>query len=124
MADVNVRGPIFDGRANAAVRAFCDDAERAIADNAVNEVQHHLDGVLRHPTGRYRSRIQTDRQGGDSAVNDGGIIYGPWLEGVGSRNQTTRFKGYATFRRVTARVQASAVKRAEQVLPGYLGRMQ
>ena len=26
-------------------------------------------------------------------------VYGPWLEGTSSRNQTTRFKGYAAFRR-------------------------
>jgi hypothetical protein len=28
-----------------------------------------------------------------------GPVYGPWLEGVGSRNATTRFKGYRAFRK-------------------------
>ena len=29
-----------------------------------------------------------------------GYIYGPWLEGTSQRNQSTRFKGYGTFRKV------------------------
>ena len=28
------------------------------------------------------------------------VIYSEWLEGVGSRNATTRFKGYGVYRRV------------------------
>ena len=31
-------------------------------------------------------------------IHDSHVIYGPWLEGVSSRNETTRFKGYAMFR--------------------------
>jgi len=29
-------------------------------------------------------------------------VYGPWLEGTGSRNQTTNFKGYKSARLATA----------------------
>lgn len=117
-------GPVFDGRAPAAVTAFIDEAEREIARVGVNIVQTQLDRVLRHPTGYYRSQIQTDRAGGDAVVTDGGVVYGPWLAGVGSRNApATRFRGYNHWRLATQRIQALAKNVAERVLPKYLNRM-
>jgi hypothetical protein len=121
--NTRISGPIFDGRADAAVRAFIDAAEDEIGQEGVDMVHTRLAGVLRHPTGYYESKIHTERQHGDTVVTDGGVIYGPWLEGTGSRNRTTRFKGYATFRRVRAQLQARAKPIAERVLPPYLRRM-
>lgn len=50
-------------------------------------------------TGNYRRNIQGQVSGLNGRITDGGVIYGPWLEGTGSRNVSTRFKGYASFRR-------------------------
>jgi hypothetical protein len=121
---VTQRGPIFDGRARAAVDAYQDDAKRQVAQEGVNEVHVTLGAVLRNPTGYYESQIVTDRQSEVWTVTDGGVVYGPWLEGVSSRNNSTRFKGYATFRRVAQRLNNRAGSLAEQVLPKYLRRMQ
>jgi len=33
------------------------------------------------------------------------VIYSAWLEGVSTRNQTTRFKGYSSMRRVAQELQ-------------------
>lgn len=120
---VTATGPVFDGRASLAVDAFLDRAVMEIAREGVNDIHNVLDSVLRHPTGRYERSIQTDRQGNDAVIHDSGIIYGPWLEGVGSRNRTTRFKGYFTFRRVTKQLDGKAVSIADRVLPEYLRRM-
>ncbi len=117
-------GPLFNGEAQQAISDFQNDAEDTIADFAVNEIQAELGRVLKNPTGYYKSKIVTNRQSDDSIVNDSGVVYGPWLEGVGSRNKRTRFKGYATFRRVTQRINAQAASVAEKVLPKYLGRLQ
>ena len=54
----------------------------------------------RASTGNYRRNLTTAVSGLQGTITDGGVIYGPWLEGLGSRNATTRFKGYASFRRV------------------------
>lgn len=116
-------GPVFDGSAARLMKAYTDDAEAAIADEGVNQIQAELGHVLENPTGYYRSRIQTDRARGDEVVNDGGVIYGPWLEGVSSRNKSTRFKGYATFRKTKQRLQAKAGDIAERALRPYLGRI-
>lgn len=124
--DVRVRrdGPAFNGRAERVARQLVQATEDELADSGVNLVLAQLGRVLQHPTGYYESQIRTDRQGGDAVVTDGGVIYGPWLEGVGSRNRTTRFKGYFTFRRVSQRIDRQAQHIAQRVLPKYLQRMQ
>jgi hypothetical protein len=66
------------------------------------------------PTGAWARAIRTRvaaAVGGLKAweVHDSDIIYGPWLEGVGSRNYpTTRFRGYSTFRKVAQQIERKA----------------
>ena len=49
--------------------------------------------------GHYRRNINTEVVTPSlGRISDSNLVYGPWLEGVGSRNQTTRFKGYFQFR--------------------------
>lgn len=122
--DVDKHGPLFDGRAQLAARDFVRDAQREIAERGAVMVQTELDHVLRHQTGRYRRSIHAEQGFGGDVITDGGIVYGPWLEGTGSRNRTTRFKGYATFRRVVTRLDNEADNIAERILPSYLRRMQ
>ncbi|MFC5834652.1 hypothetical protein [Nonomuraea insulae] len=123
--DTSTSGPVFNGQARAAVTAFIDEAEEEIARRGVNIVHSELDRVLRNPTGYYEGHIQTDRTTGDSVVTDGGVIYGPWLAGVGSRNAPeTRFAGYAHWRLATQRLQAEAADIAEKVLPQFIRRME
>jgi len=43
-------------------------------------------------------------------LDDDGVVYGPWLEGTSQRNRTSRFKGYAIWRRSRARVAKLAAK--------------
>lgn len=123
-AQTSINGPLFNGEAQRAIEDFQTEAESTIADYTVNEIQAELGSVLKNPTGYYKSKIQTNRQSDDNIVSDSGVVYGPWLEGVGSRNKSTRFKGYATFRRVTQRISNEVGPIAERVLPKYLGRMQ
>lgn len=123
MADVVFRGPLFDGRAAAAMEAFPIAATAAIGDEAYLDVRRTLGRVLRNPTGYYESRIQHNMAGDLGFVHDSNVIYGGWLEGTSSRNQTTRFKGYHTFRLVTQRIDARCVDIAQGVLDGYLQRM-
>ena len=49
-------------------------------------------------------------------ITDSEVEYGPWLEGVGSRNATTRFKGYHSFRRVGQTLQKDAPAILEQYI--------
>lgn len=115
-------GPIFDGRAAAAVAAYVEHTERTVAEQGVDVVRSET-RVFRNPTGTYRSRIQVDGSGGGRRIHDGGIVYGPWLAGTSRRNQSTRFKGYSHWPIAAARLNARAENIAERELPPYLRRM-
>jgi len=57
-------------------------------------------------TGHYARSIHGRMAGSlHGVIDDTRVVYGPWLEGVGSRNQATRFKGYAIFRRTKDKLQ-------------------
>lgn len=117
-------GPFFDGRSEAAVDAFVNEATEEIADHGFNLVHSELEMVLRHPTGYYQSQISTERvTPGHWLLHDNGVIYGPWLEGTSERNRTTRFKGYFTFRKVAQLLKIEAKAIAERILIKYVGRM-
>lgn len=122
--DVSSSGPLFDGRAEAAVVAFLDEAKQEVGSQGLADVHQLLDASIRHPTPYYETQILVERQANDVVVHDRGIIYGPWLEGVGSRNRTTRFKGYFSFRRARQSLEGKVPGIAERVLQRYLGRMQ
>lgn len=121
--ETTIAGPVFDGQAAAAVDDFLDDASRELAELGVNEVRARLSSVLDDPSGHYRSRIVTDRTTTEWQVTDGGVVYGPWLEGTGSRNKTTRFKGYQTFRRTRQWLEGRVVDVAEDNLGRHLSQM-
>ena len=50
-------------------------------------------------SGHYRKNLHTKIRGLFGRIDDGGVLYGPWLEGISARNRVTRFKGYASFRK-------------------------
>lgn len=81
-----------------------------------------LINVLQHPTGYYESRIVAEPISADQwSINDSNVIYGPWLEGLSSRNQSTRFKGYATFRRVQGRISQKSAEIVQAWVSRTLG---
>lgn len=99
--DVSVKGPLFDGRAQVYTDAAVRKMEHHLASVGADIVRAQLERVLRKETPYYRLQVTSTEYPERTVINDGGVIYGPWLEGTGSRNKTTRFKGYATFRLMT-----------------------
>lgn len=107
--DVSAHGPLFrHGEAKREVAAYLGDAEAELAREGARMVRSRLHEVIRHPTGYYESRVEAQVGPDRNYVDDSGVVYGPWLEGVSSRNQTTRFRGYATFRRVRQELEDQA----------------
>lgn len=123
VVEIDLNGPLFDGRALAAVDAFLEDAKDAVAGQASAEVHLILDRSIRHPTPYYETQVHVERAGTDRSVNDRGVVYGPWLEGVGSRNLTTRFKGYHAFRIATQLVEQQVDRLVEPALRRHLPEM-
>lgn len=98
---VRYNGPIFDHRARRAFNDFRDELEEEAADWTLDHIKGTYHRDFKHPTGYYESNVRVKSTAGGHEVWDGGFggpVYGPWLEGVGSRNNTTRFKGYHAFR--------------------------
>lgn len=101
-------GPLFDGRARRVFDDFEDELEEDGAEWALRHIRGTFHASFRTPTGYYESNVRTHNTAGGMEVWDGGLagpVYGPWLEGVGSRNNTTRFKGYHAFREAASALQ-------------------
>jgi hypothetical protein len=102
---VTVSGPVGKGqwraKAHRAVAAGLEAAEHELLQAAFDDINVTLNRVLRKQTPHFRlqTKIVSNRV-------ENNVIYGPWLEGTGSRNRTTRFKGYFTFRKVASRIRS------------------
>ncbi len=116
-------GPLFDGRALRIADRMSDDIIDAVAEEAFEQVGAALNVVLRNPTGFYQSRIAIRRARGSAVVDDSGVVYGPWLAGVSSRNQTSRFKGYAHWRRATQRTERLVGQTANPIVRRHVKAM-
>lgn len=106
--DLQYGGPFFDLRARRYFREFSEELSEEGAEWALGHVRSTFHRDFRQPTGYYESQVRTHNTSTGWEVWDGGLagpVYGPWLEGVGSRNNTTRFKGYHAFRMASQALQ-------------------
>lgn len=117
-------GPLLEGKADAVIDDALHQAELESAQRAYELIQVRLRLVLQHPTGHYQSRITVNRTSTSPVVTDGGVVYGTWLEGVSSRNHSTRFKGYGTFRKVAQQMDADAQQILETSVSHNIGRIE
>ena len=133
---LDAKGPLFDkqgptrlGRAvQGGIRELVQRGEERLAE----ELRPSPGGVFlsiaeakpgQASTGHYRRSIATKFTDLSAVITDGRVVYGPWLEGVGSRNQSTRFKGYATFRRTEQWLQTKAEKIFKAHIQRFVTRM-
>jgi hypothetical protein len=136
--DIDAHGPVFDGVAEGVVHRFCRDLENKIGDIGVAMIRAYLPTqyqYLRNPAslgwhkdkhfipGYYEDVIHKLDVVDAVLIHDTPCVYGPWLEGVGSRNATTRFKGYHTFRIIAQGLNAVATDIAVSELPRYIEEM-
>lgn len=110
---VNVRqsGALFNARARLRLmNDFTDELEEEGAEWALEHIKDTYHREFKNPTGFYESNVRIRNTSGMAEVWDGGWggpVYGPWLEGVGSRNSpVTRFKGYHAFRKAASALEA------------------
>lgn len=98
-ARVFMTGALLTGNPLPVIDRFIEDAVWAVGAQALADVHGILDKSIREPTPFYETQLMVERMSPDRVkVHDQGVVYGPWLEGVGSRNKTTKFKGYKAFR--------------------------
>ena len=125
--DVEISGPLFKKGAK-----ITRDAMEDAVQELVERGEQQLDKLLRprpagvyvsaaqggKSTGHYRRNVNGEVQGLRGRIEDGGVIYGPWLE-FGGRG----FKGYATFRKVGQELEKKSDDVLEKHVRKAAGRM-
>jgi hypothetical protein len=148
--NVDLSGPLFRGQSEAEIEVYARHIEDVLGDLGVARVRAYLPlqyMYLGHnggtpyanpvpaDAGRLEASIQRTRvQPHLVQVNDSGILYGPWIEGIHPGNFVVtphnrnppprRFPGYFTFRKVGQSLEADAPHIAERELAPYLAAMQ
>lgn len=123
--NVQVSGPMFSPRVKDIIKDALHDTVRelvafgeATAKERAIEVVYSKGGAhpdQYRPTGRWLNSLHGDMTGPLSGtLDDSRLVYGPWLEGVSSRNESTRFKGYFTFRHTYGQMERRADDIAEK----------
>lgn len=122
--EVRKRGPVLDGSAGRILESMGKEAEEDVAQKAYDTIHQIMGASFRNPSGYYESRVTVSNQGDSMVLSDSGVVYGPWLEGIGSRNGRSRFKGYHMFRRTTQAIEAEAAKDVDATIGRNMGRLQ
>jgi hypothetical protein len=115
---VRFSGAFFDYRGRRLFREFSEEVEEEGAEWALDHIQGTFHTHFKHPTGFYESNVRIHNTSTGHEVWDGGYagpVYGPWLEGVGSRNATTRFKGYWAFRKAASALERRIEDMGERI---------
>ena len=126
--DYTFTGPLFNGDAARMLPDFIKEVEKQISEYGVTMIRNRYANVFRYRSpskhkGKASAAVRSRLVNNHRQLEAGPIVYGAWLEGTGSRNASTRFKGYRTFRLVTQELNHRAVKMAEVVLQPYLRKM-
>jgi hypothetical protein len=138
--DIKLEGPLFDTIKSEKIMR---QAVKNTVDNLIEIGEQKLDKTLRPrpggvylsiqeaqkgkaSTGNYRRNVhgEVKRGMGTAAyvgkIHDSDVVYGPWLEGTSSRNKTTRFKGYQSFRKTQDWIEKT---QARKILKKHVDRL-
>lgn len=115
---VRREGALFDFRGRRLFHQFSEEVAEEGAEWALSHVKSSFHRDFKQPTGFYESNVRINNTSAGPEVWDGGQagpVYGPWLEGIGSRNSTTRFKGYHAFRNAAAALEVRIEGMGERI---------
>lgn len=118
-----VSGPISSGEIHRHARDYEEDVAKALGDEAFDTWLELLNSRLRVQRPYYTTRIDKEQLAWNRyEVHDNSVIYGHWLEGTGSKNPVTSFKGYWSMRDTTFRVQSKRGNIARKILRQHRSR--
>lgn len=116
-------GPLFSGLLQRRIVMAEEDMEKKIAVRGAQKIRARMAVTFRKQRPVYRFKVRANPEPPGWAIHDQGMVQGPWLEGTGSRNRTTRFKGYRTFRIITQELNNEAPEIANGVVAKWMGGM-
>jgi len=126
-------GPIFESKVGHTMRRAVEDAVTELVERGEQLLHQKLRrgpaGVFlstaeaapgQASTGNYLRNIEGITDNLSGLIHDNEVVYGPWLEGTGSRNAPrTSFKGYASFRKTADQLE----KEASNILQRHVKRL-
>jgi hypothetical protein len=128
-AVVKVSGPIFDGVADHVIEKVLDETNRELGERGQTLIQTAADAMDRSGrggTGRAAAGVELQTRPGGYRIwgaMRSGDVWWPWLEGSSSRNRSTRFKGYHTFRDTAKKLDDQAGDVLEKNLAAHMGEL-
>jgi hypothetical protein len=120
---IHLSGGLFHGNAAQEVHRLARDLEEEIGNQVRADVQEILNRRIVHPTPYYETQISVERSAESTMVTDHGVIYGPWLEGISRRNQSSRFKGYHAFRNTAQQIEGKISRLLQEPLRRMIARL-
>lgn len=118
--DITMHGPLLDGRAPGIADQMIAAVTEHITDVARDTVLSYSADFKSHPTWRW----EMDLTGVVLDPHHGRIYdtvpYTAWLEGVSSRNMSSRFKGYHMWKYSAAWLQQTAGAIAQTVIAHWM----
>lgn len=127
---VELHGPVAEGHGTEILDAYVEDMVWEVGVQGLANVNTTLNASIQNPTPYYETMTTLNwgvfaGAGANVIVHDRGIIYGSWLEGIGSRNfPKTSFKGYHAFEKgAIALNDGQALRVADAVLKLYMPRL-
>lgn len=120
--DVGLDGPMFNGEFEAKLNAGIDRAKVAVAGYGMTILRNHSvmfryeqpNDEAGHP-GYWERQLHADNLGDDVVIADR-AVYTAWLEGVGSRNAASKFKGYGMWKRTKQQLDDRAADIAAPII--------
>ena len=125
-AFTDASGPIFDGRFDDELKIWARDTEDAIAAEGVRLLREFPMNKTLRASGGFQREVRAIRQVQHviiPAPTDKGVTWGPWLEGVSKRNESTRFKGYRLFRKTRQELNRKAAEIGQREMDKVIGAM-
>lgn len=122
-------GPLFDSRATGWSREMTEEIRQAIGDFLLDTWVSAMDASFRFNGHVYESTARVVERDGATVVNDGWgetneLEYGPWLEGIGSRNSpVTKFPGYHSLRTAAVATERQIPQIAQPIVDEYVERI-
>ena len=122
-------GPVFDGRAEIAVKEFEASVTReaaAIGRDWIRIAAAGMDRSGRGGTGMAAAGVGLYPVPGGWQILGAeitGTVWWPWLEGISRRNASSKFKGYHTFRTTKYKLSRAVPAIAELKMAEFLPQM-
>lgn len=116
----SAHGPLFDGTAPGIASRMIADITEHLTNTGHAMVYSFNMEFKSHPTWQWETQLTAVTDGQNHGIIEDFVPYTAWLEGVSSRNLTSRFKGYHMWQKSALWLQQAAAGIGNAVVSWWL----